>query len=236
MGIVDYLKRHKWIMGIAAVLIAMIVALRVFTPDSTLVLSGILLNHDLTVTEESAAELGNAFLSKYQTEAEVPEVVLLREWTYYTDDEERAEDNYYTIQALAVYAQEGLLDFVTCDQAHMVLLAYGVFFEDLSKILTPEQLERYKPYLRYMDQAVLEEAKNMDGEDLLSIANGVSANFPDCSKPEEMDKPVPIFIDLSQCEGLTALYPKDCGLVGFAVMQNAPNPDAVRAWIDYLMG
>lgn len=235
MGIGDILKRHKWIVAIIAAVLVVLFLL-ISGGDKKVILSGMLLNHDPGASEDMLSEAGAAFLADLQTEADNADVVLLTDWTYVTDDEEKAEDNYYTIQALNTYIQEGLLDFVTGDQQNMVLLAYGDFFADLSTVLSSEQMQRYEPYMRYVDLAILEEARTMDSEDMLELINGKTTQFPDCTKPETMEKPIPVFIDISECQRITGYYPEENELLVFSVMQNAPNPDMITRWVDFIMG
>lgn len=236
MGIGDALRRHKWIVVILAAVLSVVIFLLISGGDKKVILSGMLLNHDSEVSENTLSEAGAAFLVDLQTDADNADVVLLANWTYVTDDEEKAEDNYYTIQALSTYVQEGLLDFVTGDQPNMVLLAYGDFFVDLSTVLSAEQMEQYAPYLRYMDMALVEEAQTLDNEDMMAIINGETAEFPDCTKPETMEKPIPVFIDISGCPPITAFYQEENEPLVFAVMQNAPDPDVITQWIDFIMG
>lgn len=234
MGIGDVLRRHKGIVAILAAVLAVVLFLLISAGDKKVILSGMLLNHDPEVSEDMLSEAGTAFLAGLQ--ADNADVALLTDWTYVTDDEEKAEDNYYTIQALSTYVQEGLLDFVTGDQSNMVLLAYGDFFVDLSTVLSAEQMEQYAPYLRYMDMALVEEAQKLDNEDMMAIINGETAEFPDCTKPETMEKPIPVFIDVSGCPQITAFYQDENEPLVFAVMQNAPDPDVIAQWIDFIMG
>lgn len=236
MGIGDILKRHKWIVAILVVVLAAALFLLISGGDETVILSGMLLNCGPEVPENTVSEVGAAFLADLQRNPDDTQVVLLTDWTYVTDDEEKTEGNYYTIQALSTYVQEGLLDFVTGNQQNMVLLAYGDFFVDLSTVLSAEQMEQHAPYLRYMDMALLEEAQTMDNEDMMAIINGETTEFPDCSKPETMEKPIPVFIDISGCQIITALYPEGNEPLLFAVMQNAPNPDVITQWIYFIMG
>lgn len=236
MGIGDILKRHKWIVVILAALLSVDLFLLISGGDKKVILSGMLLNHDPEVSEDMLFEAGSAFLADLQTGLDHADVALLTDWTYVTDGEEKAEDNYYTIQALSTYVQEGLLDFVTGDQPNMVLLAYGDFFVDLSTALSAEQMEQYAPYLRYMDMALVEEAQKLDNEDMMAIINGETAEFPDCTKPETMEKPIPVFIDVSGCPQITAFYQDENEPLVFAVMQNAPDPDVIAQWIDFIMG
>ena len=236
MGIRDILKRHKWIVIVIAVALVVFLLMQMMGGNRTVIISGMLLNHDPGVSEDTTSEVEMAFLADLQIEDKAADVVLLTDWNYVADDEEKADDNYYTIQALTMYTQESVLDFVTGDQQNMLQLAYGDFFVDLSAVLSAEQMQCYAPYLRYIDMAVIEEARELDNEDMMAIINGEMTEFPDCTKPEQMEKPTPVFIDISECSKITAFYSENNESLLFAVMQNAPEPDAVPQWLDFIMG
>ena len=86
-----------------------------------------------------------------------------------------------------------MLDFVVCDITSMENLAYSEFFVDLSTVLTKEQLDAYAPYLLYMDMAFLEDLKEI----VESENYDVEIEVPDSTKPETMEKPIPVFINIS---------------------------------------
>lgn len=235
MGIRDILRGNKWLAAVIAVALAAFLFMQKIDGNRTVVLSGMLLNHDPGVSEAMTSEVETAFLEELQTNDKSADVVLLTDWNYVADDEEKAEDNYYTIQALIMYTKEKVLDFVAGDQQNMLQLAYGDFFVDLSSVLSAEQMQRYAPYLRYIDMAVIEEASMMDQQDMMAIINGETTEFPDCSKPENMEKPIPVFIDITGCSKINGFYSENDENLVFAVMRNAPDLDAVPCWVDFLL-
>lgn len=235
MRIGDILKHNKWIAIVIAVALTVFLLMQMVDGNRTVILSGMLLNHDPSVSEDMTSELEMAFLADLQIQDKAADVVLLTDWNYVVDDEEKAEDNYYTIQALIMYNQENVLDFVTGDWKNMLQLGYGDFFADLSTVLSAEQMQYYASYLRYIDMAVIEEGRELDNEDMMAIINGEMTEFPDCSKPENMEKPIPVFIDISACSKITTFYSENNENLFFAVMQNAPELDAVPDWLDFIM-
>ena len=63
-----------------------------------------------------------------------------------------------------------------------------------------------------------------------------SVTIPDCANPDEMEKPVPVMIDISNCEALAGLYDLDKleePLV-IAIMTDAPDKKLTLQFIQYL--
>ena len=149
---------------------------------------------------------------------------------YYLNDESKAEGNYGLIQILVKNIEKGDLDFLTGDQETVTILAYSSFFHDLSVVLSKEQVERYKPYFRYIDQAVVDKIIMA-----VETETDVDIQIPDCGKPEEMEKPIPVMIDVSHYDDLGALYPEATEPIVFAVFKNSPEIGGLRNIIDLIL-
>lgn len=224
----DYYKEYV-IFGAVVLCIIISVVLGKLNEKEVL-LTGILLNNRMT-SEEAVTGLKLRFLENMQRDPAEAEVTLMIRWKYDADTNGYSEENYYALQTLSAQTAGGMLDFMTGDLDTMTVLAYGDYFEDLSLILTEEQMKRYEPYFLYMDMAVLEAARvAADAE-----AYDTQLIIPDCTKPETMEKPVPVFIDLSQREKLSEIYPGATGAVVLAVAANAPRVKMIAEWVDFLM-
>ena len=57
---------------------------------------------------------------------------------------------------------------------------------------------------------------------------------PDPTKPEEMEKPIPVFIDVTSCEKMKNIYSYSPDTLAIAVAVNAPNPDRISDLLAYL--
>lgn len=226
-----FLDYYKGYVVLGAVVLCIIISVVVGKlNEKEVLLTGILLNNQMT-SEEAVTRLKESFLGNVQRDPEETELTLMTKWRYDADTKEYSEDNYYALQTLSAQTAGGVLDFMTGDLDTMTVLAYGDYFEDISLILTEEQMKCYEPYLLYMDMAVLEAAKAaVDAE-----AYDTQLTIPDCTKPEEMEKPVPIFIDLSWCEALSDIYPEAAEPVVLAVAVNAPHTDMIGLWLEFLM-
>ena len=94
-----------------------------------------------------------------------------------------------------------------------------------------EQLEAYEPYFLYYDKAVLEELSNIDytAEVIPEIA------LPDPSKPELMEEPVPVMIDVSSSEKISVFYPVSKETYAFAFVVNGMHKEKAVELLEYLM-
>lgn len=222
-------RKHVIIFGIEIVVILALLLLLVSQKDAAL--TGIALNSSSDVSKEAMTEISNDLLEGAQLDSSKVRVDLYNGVNYYLNDESKQEDNYAIIQAIVNQMEDNKLDFMTGDMETVKTLAYSSFFLDLSEVLSEEQLTLYKPYLRYIDQAVVDQIK----EAASSNNSEVEITIPDCTKPEEMEKPVPVMIDMSEYDSLAAFYPDATDPIVFAVMENTPVKDTLQKVIDFIM-
>ncbi len=141
-----------------------------------------------------------------------------------------AAQDYQASQAMSVQIAAGQLDFVVSPLNIILDYGYGGMLAELAEVLTPEQMETYKPYFLYMDMAVYD-ARNEaadNGQDVKDVA------IPDPTKPDTMEKPVPVLIDVSKCEKLKSIYAYDFGTLALGVAPTAPNLENTCKFVDYL--
>ena len=104
---------------------------------------------------------------------------------------------------------------------------YQSFFTDLREVLTPEQQEKYAPFYLYMDLAVLEQMR----EDIES-----APKYPDPTKPEMMEKPVPVALRLPEGGDFTTLcYSHAASHAAVAIVINTKNLSHCLTFLDYIM-
>ena len=59
--------------------------------------------------------------------------------------------------------------------------------------------------------------------------------LPDPKKPEEMEQPVPVAVDISACGEFTSVYYTPDTAVYIAVVTNAPHKELVAQFIEFLL-
>ena len=131
--------------------------------------------------------------------------------------------SYQSEQILMVQIASELLDLMVADQNIITGYAYQETFLDLSQVLTTEQLQKYGADLLYMDLAWVEIISNLSFGEALP-------NLPNPTKPEEMEKPVPIALRIPENSALSQLcYPYGDGVI--AVAANTNNTENAVAFL-----
>lgn len=230
MSFKDFIKIYKWhvvIWIIGLIVLGNFVYKKVTAP--TYMLNGILLGAESG--EDAATALATNFAESIGYGDTVYAVNLDTEYSYLPGDEENAENNYKATEKIISQVEEELLDFVAGPIESMSDIAHNSMFMELTTYLNPEQLKLVEPYLLYVDNAVIEEldAAYENKEDTSKI------KLPDPRKPEEMEEPVAVMIDMTSCEELAAIYGNSDEALAFGLITSAPNEDILIKFIDYLM-
>ena len=195
------------------------------------VLTGILLNYTEDVSGDRLSALTSDFLTANGIDEREYTLELITSLSYLQDNAEFATDSYMAVENLTARVTGKMLDFVVCDLGTIENLAYSEFFVDLSTVLTKEQMEAYAPYLLYMDMAFVEKIKEI----VESENYDVEIEIPDSKKPEIMEKPIPVFINISGSDYSDAIYPSEKNDVVLAIAANAPHEEMLREFVDFLM-
>lgn len=184
-------------------------------------LNGIFVN--ASTTPESLAAFKEDLNSKLLIDTSEYEISFNTNLSYLTDNT-IGYNNYELYQSLQVWYAAGELDFLTGNLEFMTTMAYQGFFVDLSKILTEEQYAFYEPYFHYIDKDIL-------NHDYISE----NIILPDSTNPSVMKEPVPVFIDISNCNKLSLIYNYNTDNLFFGIMPNAPHMERAIIVLDYLM-
>lgn len=222
---------YKWYVIIPAVIIIAIgsyIYHVVTTPDT--VLSGVVMNAHTTTRAETVTEIENEFCELAEIDQKEYCIELNTSITYVAGDTTGAA-NYEASQALMAWVAAGATDFITGDVDSMVELAHKQYFCDLREILSEEEIAFYEPYFLYIDNATLtkkeELYENMDYETEVLI--------PDCTKPETMEEPIPVMIDISKCEKMQELYGDTEGILALGATVKTERQDMLLTFLEYLM-
>lgn len=222
---------YKWYVIIPVIIVSAIgwyIYHLVTTPDT--ILNGILINtHSIGNEEDSTTDIINKFYELQDIDTSEYSIDLNSSLSWVTGDD-AGTANYEATQALMAWIAAGQVDFITGDLDAMTEIAYKSYFVDLSEILTEEQYVLYEPYFLYIDQAVIEQRQNAfdSDEDASEIL------IPDSTKPEEMEKPVPVMIDMSRSGKLMDIYNDSADTLVLSVTANAPHKELTLNFIDYL--
>lgn len=223
---------YRWrILAVLLCLVVLVSAVVNAVTKKDIVLSGILLNYAAEVPEGGLSKLTDDFFAQQAINGKENTIEFITSLSYLQDNAEFATDSYMAVENLTARISGKLLDFVVCDRYSMENLAYSEFFADLSTVLTEEQLEAYGPHLLYMDMAFLDKIK-----DIVENKNyDEEIKVPDSTKPETMERPVPVFINISGSSYANALYPNGKEDIVLAIAINVPHPELIRDFVDFLM-
>ncbi len=137
------------------------------------------------------------------------------------------EEDYQNMQVFSVMLIAGDLDVVAADSTAIVSYAYQEAFVDLSELLTTEQMDALAHHLLYIDASLLEKMNEFSEEAPL---------YPDPTKPEEMEQPVPVAIMLQpNWEFAKVCYPYTYGETAVGLVSNAKNSINAEAFLQYIL-
>lgn len=232
--ILDY---YKWpiISVVAAIaIISSIIYTNVTKKEE--VLSGLLLNANLygsTSTYEDCITLSEDFLKTKDFNNKEHEVNFNTSISYYVNGDSSTQHyNAQNQMVIMTFVSAGTVDFISADADTMISFAYQDYFMDLSEILSKEDYAAYEPYFLYMDEAVLEQLN----ENKLNGSQSAPVEYPDCTDPNSMEKPIPVLIDMSQSEKFMKIYnhPVD-DTICFGFTCNLPHEDTAVEFLKYMM-
>lgn len=123
-------------------------------------------------------------------------------------------------------------DFLVGQDQSFRLCAYstGRMLMDLRSFLDADQLAKFSDRLYYIDGALLDELDDSMGNkvDYTQLA------YPDPRKPETMEDPVPVGIDISDRKDFQSAYYYDDTPLYLGVIINAPHTELMELFLDYL--
>ena len=226
----DYYTLHTVV--IAAVLIFAIsfIYQQVTKPD--IVLNGIVLNVLSFDEGDPVEDMRSGFLEYINVDTKKNDMSLNTTLMLNmgASSQQGQVSDYEASQAMMVQCAAGTVDFISSPLTPILGFGYGEVFVNLEDVLTEEELETYKPYLLYVDLAIVDKKNEAIDND----QNADEIPCPDPTKPEEMEKPIPVFIDVTSCEKMKNIYSYSPNTLAIAVAVNAPNPDRISDLLAYL--
>ena len=213
----EFIFTYYWLpIVIASALLVTLVALTVhFTTQKETVLSGHCVN---AVFEQTEAE---AFLTDVSQKMNIDErtgEIALSNSLLSTEDLYGVTTTHQLVTAqIAAKA----LDFLAGDARTLAQFAYSESLCDIRTVLTPEQADALSSYFLYYDLAIVQKASALQTEE-----------YPNPSKPEEMEMPVPFAVQIPEGSAFDRVYfAQTDKMMAIAVACNAPHPAAAALFI-----
>jgi hypothetical protein len=107
-------------------------------------------------------------------------------------DQQITTETLEAMQSFAAMVAASMVDNFAADKDLFLYYCYLGYTTDLRTVFTPEQLEALAEHLHYVDGELLQEQEN--AEEGLTFDYG---QCPDSKKPELMQDPIPVGIDIS---------------------------------------
>ncbi len=219
----DYYKWHTIAIVVAiAILIQGVVGI---INRKDIVFSGILLNCMINVDDD-------AFLQGFYDHAGID--AKRQEAAFYTDvilTDNHNKNDITAFQRIMAGMATKDTDFVVGQPENFRLCAYntGRIFADLREFLDEDTLNRFSDRLYYIDGAVLEKISAPVGETV-----DPNLTIPDPTKPEAMEDPIPVGIDISDREAFQSAYYFPDTTLYLGIATNTPRTELTKQFINYL--
>lgn len=197
-----------------------------FNTQRETVYSAVMLNCRLGVEEED-------FLSGFYAYAGIDEETQLA--AFYTDMsimEGRSQKNANTLQRIMAGIAIRDTDFIAGppDAFHQCAYNTGNMLMDLRKFLDAETLEQLSDRLYYIDGAIIKLLNAPIGEHVEPSL----IKYPDPLKPELMEDPIPVGIDISDRKTFVEAYYMANTKVFIGFVPNSQRQDLNHKLVDYL--
>lgn len=180
-----------------------------------------------TVTQKNIDAFASSFAEHAGIDQEQYEVDISANLSSY--DQGGSEGAYDVAEIMIAMAASQEVDAIVSDTTTLIPYMYQRLFADLTQVLSPEQQARYKDHFLYTDRTIVEQLKDMSNVVELP-------KFPDPTKPEEMDDPVPIAIRIPENTQFHELcFSRLDGYAAYGILVNSVNLENALAFLDYIM-
>lgn len=220
----DYYKWHVIIPLVIIIIVSNYIYHMITDPET--ILNGVFINSSHLDNEEEFSDLIQNLYDTYEVDTEEYNITFNTTISYSTTD---TTYNYTSLQTLMAWSSAGVLDFMCADKEVMTDFAYRGYFSDLRNLLSEEEVAMYEPYFQYIDQDVVNQI--IEASDKLESTDNIE--YPDCSNPDAMKEPIPVFIDVSATD-LKNIYDDSTESVSFGIITQTEHLDMTLKMLDYL--
>lgn len=219
----DYYKWHTLAVILAiAILIQGVVSI---VNKKEIVFSGILLNCMLNIDDD-------AFLEGFYDHAGIDSKK--QEAAFYTDillTDKNTKTDVTSFQRIMAGIATKETDFIVGQMENFQLCAYNTsrMLKDLRTFLDADTLTQFADRLYYIDGVVLEKLSAPVGEQ-----QDPNIKIPDPTKPEAMEDPIPVGIDVSDRKDFQSAYYFPDTTLYLGVITNTTRSELTKDFISYL--
>ena len=196
-----------------------------------IVLNGIVLNVFDYENKDPVGDFAKAYIDYEGLKPSKYELALNSSLTFRVGKDESSQYNdYETSQIILTQIGAGEIDFIISPQSAVIEYANNDVFLNLKDVLSEEDYERYEPYFLYVDRTVIKAKDELVNEG----GNPDKIPTPDPTKPEEMEDPIPVLIDVSGCSKLDSIYNYTSETLVFGVTVKAPHQNKISSFLKFL--
>ena len=135
------------------------------------------------------------------------------------------------MQVIVAQVSSQSVDMLVANQDAMLKYCYQGLFCDLTQILTEAQQQIWKHYYIYIDKAVIDGVPDVD-----ELYQGIP-EYPDPTKPEDMQQPIPVAILLPKNSQIpNQFYSYTSEPIAVGIIFNSKNVPNALTFLDYLYG
>ena len=222
-----FLDYYKW--HVIAILLAIALLIQGVVSISNRkdpVFYGILLNCMINIDDDAFVD---GFYEYAGIDAETQEVA------FYTDivlKDGRNKNDISSFQRIMAGIATKEMDFIVGQEDSFRLCAYNTsrLFMDLRELLDADTLNKLSDRLYYIDGAVLDQ---LDVEAGTQVDTSI-INDQDPTKPEAMTEPIPVGLDISDCQAFQSAYYFPNTTLYLGVAANTPRTELTNQLIAYL--
>ena len=219
---------YKWPAVIAVVLVITLIQTTISVANrKETVFTGYVLNAT-SVTKD--AEFLQGFFDYAGLDSGKQEAAIYTDLYLHTNQSQKNAEVFQRIMA-GIAINDA--DFILGQTDPFRMCAYNTsgIFADLRTFLDAETLEKYADRLYYIDGAVLEKLRAPVGE----TTNTAGIIYPNPTKPENMEDPIPVGIAVGDREGLRSSYYYSPDTVLYlGVITNTQRSELTKQFIEYI--
>ncbi len=225
----DYFREYyKWhVIGGAIIIILLVIFIRDVVNKKDWIFYGAMINS--AAVEEQSDIFLNDFVELAQLDTE--NYAVMFDTSYSIKKGSYDEISGAAAQKLLVNLTAADLDFVISDATTFEQYATIDTFMDVRTLFTAEELEKYEPYFYYVDMA---EVDRITEGNLSADYDSYKGVEYDHTKPENMERPVPVALYINSSEKLSKAYLFKEEAVVLGVPLNTKHLETTLMFIDYL--
>ena len=154
---------------------------------------------------------------------------VLFDTSVYVDFKSNDQRTMTSAQKIIVYMASNELDLMISDTKSLEYYLYNDTFLDLTTVLTPEQVEKYKDRFYYIDKELLIALKDQATDKLFSM------DFPENPyDPDSITDPVPVGLNVSDQKDFLDNYGFQSTDLIMCPVANTLNIEKIQKYVDYV--